>query len=168
MRPVKPLLFRIMPPCPAINLSLSGVCAWSLSCVRLFSRIRFFSHVRIFSRVQLFTTWTIACQAPLSMEFSRQEYWSGLYTCKPHTTRLNLTTPLAAEVEDMSNISQGTNGQRFQPTTCYHLTYPVWSWPNLLGKRGGKLHDLVSATAVCISSHDNICNPTQALLFSLD
>ena len=29
--------------------------------------------------VQLFvTTWTVACQAPLSMEFSRQEYWSGL------------------------------------------------------------------------------------------
>ena len=24
------------------------------------------------------TTWTIACQAPLSMGFSRQEYWSGL------------------------------------------------------------------------------------------
>ena len=32
-----------------------------------------------FSRVQLFATlWTVACQAPLSMEFSRQEYWSGL------------------------------------------------------------------------------------------
>ena len=31
------------------------------------------------SRVQLFATpLTIACQAPLSMEFSRQEYWSGL------------------------------------------------------------------------------------------
>ena len=24
------------------------------------------------------TPWTGACQAPLSMEFSRQEYWSGL------------------------------------------------------------------------------------------
>ena len=24
------------------------------------------------------TPWTEACQAPLSMEFSRQEYWSGL------------------------------------------------------------------------------------------
>ena len=24
------------------------------------------------------TPWTIACQAPLSMELSRQEYWSGL------------------------------------------------------------------------------------------
>ena len=31
------------------------------------------------SRVQLFVTpWTVACQAPLSMEFSRQEHWSGL------------------------------------------------------------------------------------------
>ena len=29
---------------------------------------------------QLFATpWTGACQAPLSMEFSRQEYWSGLH-----------------------------------------------------------------------------------------
>ena len=31
------------------------------------------------SRVQLFATlWTVAHQAPLSMGFSRQEYWSGL------------------------------------------------------------------------------------------
>ena len=29
--------------------------------------------------IQLFVTpWTIACQAPLSMEFSRQKYWSEL------------------------------------------------------------------------------------------
>ena len=28
------------------------------------------------------TSWTIACQAPLSMEFSSQEYWSGL-PCPP-------------------------------------------------------------------------------------
>ena len=31
------------------------------------------SHVRLF-----LTLWTVARQAPLSMEFSRQEYWSGL------------------------------------------------------------------------------------------
>ena len=31
------------------------------------------------SRVHLFATqWTVARQAPLSMGFSRQEYWSGL------------------------------------------------------------------------------------------
>ena len=35
------------------------------------------------SHVQLFvTTWTVACQASLSMGFSRQEYWSGL-PCPP-------------------------------------------------------------------------------------
>ena len=35
------------------------------------------------SCVQFFVTpWTVACQAPLSMGFSRQEYWSGL-PCLP-------------------------------------------------------------------------------------
>ena len=36
-----------------------------------------FSHVWLFA-----TPWTIACQASLSMGFSRQEYWSGL-PCPP-------------------------------------------------------------------------------------
>ena len=32
----------------------------------------------LFSRVRLFATlWAVACQVPLSMEFSRQENWSG-------------------------------------------------------------------------------------------
>ena len=36
-------------------------------------------HAQSFSRVRFFvTSWTTACQAPLSMGFSRQEYWSGL------------------------------------------------------------------------------------------
>ena len=35
--------------------------------------------MRVLRRVQLLATpWTIAYQAPLSMGFSRQEYWSGL------------------------------------------------------------------------------------------
>ena len=39
-------------------------------CVCMLSR---FSHVQLFA-----TLWTVAGQAPLSMRFSRQEYWSGL------------------------------------------------------------------------------------------
>ena len=36
-------------------------------------------NVKSLSRVQLFATpWTVAYQAPLSMGFSRQLYWSGL------------------------------------------------------------------------------------------
>ena len=52
---------------PAGNLL--SVCAYTLSC---------FSHVRLFT-----TLCTIVCQAPLSMGFSRQEYWSGLLFPSP-------------------------------------------------------------------------------------
>ena len=35
--------------------------------------------MKLLSHVRLFVTpWTVASQAPLSMGFSRQEYWSGL------------------------------------------------------------------------------------------
>ena len=41
------------------------------------------SSVQSLSHVQLFATlWTVARQAPLSMGFSWQEYWSGL-PCSP-------------------------------------------------------------------------------------
>ena len=37
------------------------------------------SKVKSESKVRLFETpWTVACEVPPSMEFSRQEYWSGL------------------------------------------------------------------------------------------
>ena len=36
-------------------------------------------HAKSLSHVPLFATlWTIVCQTPLSMGFSRQEYWNGL------------------------------------------------------------------------------------------
>ena len=42
-----------------------------------------YMHVCMISSFQLFVTlWTIACQATLSMKFSRQEYRSGL-PCPP-------------------------------------------------------------------------------------
>ena len=43
--------------------------------------LKFYMHAMLchFSRVQLFATpWTTAHQAPLSMGFPREEYWSGL------------------------------------------------------------------------------------------
>ena len=36
-------------------------------------------HVSVLSHVRLFETlWTVVCQVPLFMEFSKQEYWSEL------------------------------------------------------------------------------------------
>ena len=41
--------------------------------------LRLSALVKLLSRVRLFATpWTVAYEAPPSMEFSRQEYWSGL------------------------------------------------------------------------------------------
>ena len=42
-------------------------CIFALVVVQLLSRVQFFE-----------TAWTVAHQAPLSMGFFRQEYWSGL------------------------------------------------------------------------------------------
>ena len=43
-----------------------------------FSSVQSLSHVRLFA-----TPWTVVRQALLSMEFSRQEYWSGLPFSSP-------------------------------------------------------------------------------------
>ena len=53
--------------------TLSG--SQTLECVRItrVCRLSCFIHVRLFE-----TLWTTACQAPLSMRFSKQEYCSGL------------------------------------------------------------------------------------------
>ena len=51
---------------------------------RLALKVKLLSHVLLFA-----TPWTVAFQAPLSMEFSRQENWSGL----PFPTPENLPDP---------------------------------------------------------------------------
>ena len=52
-----------------------------------------------FSRVQLFATlWTVAHQAPLSMGFSRQDYWSEL----PCTSAGDLPDPGTKHVSFIS------------------------------------------------------------------
>ena len=56
-----------------------------------------FSHVRLFAIL-----WTVACQAALSVGFSRQDYWSGL-SCPhpgdlphPGIEPMSLTSPVLA------------------------------------------------------------------------
>ena len=56
------------------------------------------------------TQWTVACQAPLSMKFSRQEHWSELQFPTPVT----LTTP---DIEPMSLVSSALAGGDFTTET---------------------------------------------------
>ena len=55
---------------------------WFLNIFSLLPHTELYSHEKVkvlLSCVQLFVTpWTVALQDPLSMEFSRQEYWNGL------------------------------------------------------------------------------------------
>ena len=66
-----------------------------LSCVRLFA-----------------TPWTVACQAPLPMEFSKQGYWSGL----PFPSPGDLSKPgmepgsTALQADSLPTELQGNSG----------------------------------------------------------
>ena len=62
----------------------SALCRWS----RIKSEVKW-SHSVVFDSV---TPWTVVRQAPLSMGFSRQEYWSGLKQESNQTTLLRNST----------------------------------------------------------------------------
>ena len=104
------------------------------SCIRVSSTCvstQAYRHTRAcvlsrFSHVQLFSThWTVACQAPLSMGFSRQEYWCGL-PCPPPGDLPNSGT------EPKSLTSPALVGMFFttgKPGTHLHTSHsPVVYW----------------------------------------
>ena len=72
-----------------------GYCVGSLSCVQLFA-----------------VQWAVAHQAPLSMEFPRQEYWSGL----PLATPGDLPDPA---IESMYLASPTLGGGFFATSTIW-------------------------------------------------
>jgi len=81
-----------------------------------------FSHVRLFA-----TLWTVAHQAPLSVGFSRQEYWNGLLCPLPR----DLPDP---GIEPASLMSPALADRFFTTsTTCVHpKRYPsFFHCPNL-------------------------------------
>ena len=72
-----------------------------------------------FSRVRLCVTpWTVACQAPLSMGFSRQKYWSGL----PFPVPGDLPDP---GIETASLTSPALAGGFFTTSVSWEAPYKV-------------------------------------------
>ena len=78
-----------------VAISLSNAWKWKVK-------------VKSFSRVRLVATpWTAAYQAPLSMGFSRQEYWSGVplllapYSCLENSMDMSLES-LGSQKSDMT------------------------------------------------------------------
>ena len=75
------------------------LCAQTLSCVQL-----------------LVTPWAVAHQAPLSMGFSRQEYWSGLSFLSPgHLPALGIEP-----------VSPALAGRFFTTSTTWEAHFYLW------------------------------------------
>ena len=90
--------------------------------------------LKLFSRVWLFVTpWTVACWAPLSMKFSRQEYWSGLPWPSPGiflTQGSNPGLPLWRQIlYHLSYSGILVNGQSQNPNPgllhCQNVSYSL-------------------------------------------
>ena len=84
------------------------------------------SHVRLFA-----TSWTVACQAPLSIGFSRQESWSGL----PFPMPWNLPKP---GIKPKSLVSPASAGGFFASVSPGKPRITYW-----------KIHKWNSMSEIC-------------------
>ena len=98
----------------------------SLSCVRLFV-----------------TSWTVADQAPLSMGFSRQEYWSGLPFPSPGDLP-DLGIEPGSPTLQADALSSKPPGK---PQECIRLLYMVFA--------GCLVRPGIQPVAFCIYCHIN-------------
>ena len=112
--------------CSLWNHGEEGTSAWFPGlCMLLLSR---FSHVQLSA-----TLWTVAFQAPLSMGFSRQEYWSGL-PCPPPGD------PPNPGIETMSLMSAALAGGFLTTSATWeapvvsrplHMSQEMSVWPGI-------------------------------------
>ena len=115
--------------------------------------------VKSLSHVQLFATlWNIAYQAPLSMGFSRQEYWSGLPFPSPGdlpNPGIVLWSPTLQET--LSHLSHHDRNKVLNKCNVLqssqnHPTIPG-SWKNCLPQNGSLVPGRLGTTVLEHSAH---------------
>ena len=104
------------------------ICVQSLSCSQLFEAL-----------------WTVVCQASLSMEFSRQEYWSGFPFPPPADIPdpgIELTSPVSPALQVFTAESPGKTSSvesitcnpgdlsQIVPLVILSLSYVQLLWPH--------------------------------------
>ena len=99
-----------------------------------------------FSCVWLFVTlWTVACQAPLSIGFSRQEYWSGL-PCPPPEDLPNPGIEPASLMFPALAGGFSATSTTLLLLSCSVVSDPMWS------------HGLQHARPPCPSPSPGVCS----------
>ena len=95
--------------------------SWAL--VFLYLVVHACMHACVLSRVQLFVIlWTVACQATLSLEFSKQEYWTGWQFPPPNDLPdlgIELMSPLSPWVD---SLPLHNLGRHFLSMICPNCT----------------------------------------------
>ena len=136
--------------CRVGSSECSSTCMGSFKGAQYYLRYRHSLKVKVKSlnRVRLFATpWTVARQAPLSMGFSRQEYWSGL----PFPSPGDLPNPgiepgsPALQTDALSSEPPG------KPTV-------VWLWPQVNIRERTQLHPSTEnwiKDLLCMILHQN-------------
>ena len=113
-------------------MTATGICLWIGTKVLLCHAM--LSH---FSLVCLFVTpWTVARQAPLSMGFSRQEYWNGLQFPSPE----DLPNP---GIEPAPLVSPALAG-------VFFITSVMWE------AQSSTMHHLKNSTGVILDADTDI------------
>ena len=87
---------------PMLAETVLCICVCVLSCVQLFE-----------------TPWTVACQAPLTMGFPRQEYWSWL----PFPSPVDLPNP---KIEPVSLVSPALASRFFTTSTTQEASRQLY------------------------------------------
>ena len=103
------------------------------------------------SHVQLFvTSWTVAHQAPLSMRFSRQKYWSGLSCPSPG----DIPHPGAEPTAPVSTTLQADSLPTEPPGKQTHWFYSIHN-----GHIAQKLCNLLRKTFYAYTEVQWVCRP---------
>ena len=108
------------------------------------------------------TQWTVVCQAPLSMEFSRQEYWTGLPCPSPRDLPDPGIKPRSPALQADSLPSEPPGqfpGGSVVTTLCFHYQGPgfsPWSRGVQQIKKGGNKVILASAQ-LCDPGKESHC-----------
>ena len=94
------------------------------------------SEVKSLSRVRLFATpWTVDNQAPPSMGFSRQEYWSGVPLPSPVGSASGKELACQCRRQETWVLSRGQEDPLEKGMTTHSsiLTWNIPWWKNLVG-----------------------------------
>ena len=132
------------PPCSSLSTEKSLTALWS-ACM--------LSH---YSRVQLFASlWTVARQAPLSVEFSRPEHWSGLPFPSPGD-------PPNSGVEPTSSAMPADS----LPLVLPGESHDPWDDPPILPASVELEVSMTRGLSPCILSEFSIC-PISSVLWQI-